>query len=219
MSDVNQDQSSVEPVESQQTLDDVYKEYNVEGVSRQFQAATAPQARPPEQPQSIPDPITEPDRYRSYQAEMVNSQRNVQETLNQYGQVVSSLYQQEVVRNLEADINRAVDVVKSKIDGDIDRDMIEVALDLEARRDPRFRQLFEERQQKPQAWNKALEAFSRKAGDKFAMRADPQLAENQRAIRASQKTQATTRSTSQNDEWANLSPSEFEQKWSQLAEG
>lgn len=212
------EQQNEQTADSQTTLDDVYKQYGVEGVSRQFQAATAPKPLPTEEP-IIPDPVLDPESYKRFQMDQFQRNRQLQESLNQYGSVVSDIVAKEQHRQLEADVNRAVDYVKSKIEGDVDRDLLEVALDLEARRDPRFMQMFEQRGKNPEAWNKALDAFSRKASSKFAMRADPQLVENQRAIKASQQQSGTTRAPAKEDDWEGLSGSEFEAKWRQLAGG
>ncbi len=209
------EQQTEPAADSQPTLDDVYKEYGVEGVAKQFQAATAQQAPSAEEP-DVPDPVVDPDGYKRFQSRQVGEQKKLQESLNQYGSVVTNMVMQEQRRQLEADVNKAVDYVKSKIEGDVDRDMLEVALDLEARRDPRFLQVFADRGKNPQAWNKALDAFSRKASGKFAVRSDSQLAENQRAVKASQQAQATTKAQSVNDEWSDLSPADFDNKWRQM---
>lgn len=217
MSEVNESQNET-TVDSQPTLDDVYKEYGVEGVAQQFQAATAPQAPPTEAPVNVPDPVTDPDGYQRFQVSQFQSQKRLQESLQQYGSAVSSIIEQEQRRQLEADINKSVDYVKSKVEGDVDRDLLEVALDLEARRDPRFLQMFTNRTKNPQAWEKALDAFSRKASGKFALRTDPQLAENQRAIKASQQQSGTTRTPSKNEEWDGLSEQEFQSKWRSIVD-
>jgi hypothetical protein len=209
------EQQTEPAADSQPTLDDVYKEYGVEGAAKQFQAATAQPAPSAEDP-DVPDPVVDPDGYKRFQSRQMSEQKKLQESLNQYGSVVTNMVHQEQRRQLEADVNTAVDYVKSKIEGDVDRDMLEVALDLEARRDPRFLQVFADRGKNPQAWNKALDAFSRKASGKFAVRSDPQLAENQRAVKASQQAQATTKAQSANDEWSELSPADFDAKWRQM---
>lgn len=218
MSEVNESQNET-TADSQPTLDDVYKEYGVEGVAQQFQAATAQQAPPPEAPISVPDPVTDPDGYQRFQSSQFQNQKRLQESLQQYGAAVSNIVEQEQRRQLEADINKSVDYVKSKVEGDIDRYMLEVALDLEARRDPRFLQMFANRGKNPQAWDKALDAFSRKVSGKFSVRTDPQLTENQRALKASQKQSGTTRAASENEEWESLSDQEFQSRWRNLVDG
>lgn len=199
----------------QPTLEDVYREYNVEGVAQQFQPATAPQAPQPESV-NTPDPVTDPDGYRRFQLDQVHRQHALQQSLQQHGSIVQALYADHIRRQLETDVKRAVDYIKPKFGDGVDGELLEVALDNEARRDPRFHQLWENRGKNPAAWQKALDGFAGKYASKFAMRSDPQLAENQRAVRASQEAHASTRAAPATDEWDNLSPSEFEARWRAL---
>lgn len=198
----------------QPTLEDVYREYNVEGVARQFNAATAPKAPQADPvPQDAPDPVTDPDGYRRFQLDQVHRTHSIQKSLQEHGDIVQKLYADHVQKQVETDINRAVDYLKPKFGDGVDNELLEIALDREARKDPRFMQLWENRAKNPAAWQKALDGFAGKYAGKFSVRPDPQLAENQRAARASQGNPTRRAPT---DEWDNLSPGEFEAKWRSL---
>ena len=85
---------------------------------------------------------------------------------------------------------------------DADPDFIEVSIAHRARKDPKFMQLWKNRDQNSQAWNAGLKALANELGEKFSMRADPQLAENLRAAKQSQQSQAV--GTPEEDETAKL---------------
>lgn len=209
------DQVSETPPES--TLEDVYKEFNVEQQAQQFQAATVQNPpiqgfQPPQEP-VVPDPVTEAEAFRRWQLDQFSRTNEAQQTLQAlHGQFQQIAYA-EARRQTETDIGRAVELANKRLNAD--PQMVAVALDLESRRDPRFLKLWEGRNQNPQAWEKALDAWSRKMDGKFAVRADPQLAENQRAVRMSQQAMSGNRAAP-SDDWSNLSKDEFEHRWSQL---
>lgn len=215
MSEQEQVQQNEQTAAPEPTLEDVYKEYNVEGVAQQFQAATAKEAPRPEITDA-PDPVTDPDGYRRFQLDQVHRTHDIQQSLQQYGSTVQALVADQQRRQIEADVKNAVDYLKPKFGDAVDADLLETALDNEARRDPRFLKLWESRGTNPTAWKKALDGFSGKYASKFAVRSDPQLMENQRAIRASQEVHTSNRQAPTNDEWGNLSPAEFESKWRSL---
>lgn len=212
----SQPESTPEP-----TLDDVYKEFGVEQQAQQFQAATAPAPTPqgftpPTEP-NIPDPVTDVDAFRQWQMQQFHQNNSVQKTLQELNGRFQEISQAEHKRQVEADISRAVEIVNKRLAAD--PHLIEVALDLEARKDPRFQKLWEGRRQNPAAWDKALDAWSRKMDGKLAVRADPQLTENQRAARASQQAIGGSRNSSPREEWDRLDAGEFDSKWRALVNG
>ena len=212
---VTQNEQTAEP---QPTLEDVYKEYNVEGVAQQFQAATAKEAPRPEVVDA-PDPVTDPDGYRRFQLDQAHRTHDIQQSLQQYGSTVQALLADQQRRQVEADVKRAVEYLQPKFGDSVDADLLETALDNEARRDPRFLKLWENREANPTAWKKAMDGFAGKYSSKFSVRSDPQLMENQRAIRASQEVHSSARQSQESDEWANLSQEDFSRKWRDLVNG
>ena len=210
------DQASETPPES--TLEDVYKEFNVEQQAQQFQAATAPKPptqgyQPPQEP-VVPDPVTEAEAFRRWQMDQYHQTHQAHQNLSALQEQLQHFSQAEMVRQVQTDIGRAVELVNKRLNAD--PEMVAVALDLESRRDPRFFKLWEGRYQNPQAWDKALDAWSRKMDGKFSVRADPQLAENQRAVRMSQQAMAQAPRRGPADDWDNLGNEDFSHKWNQL---
>ena len=98
---------------------------------------------------------------------------------------------------------------------------MEIALGAEANRDNRFLTIWQNRQKNPQAYDQALKAFSSKLGKKFAMRVDPQIAENQRALKeATSSTKATTAPEQSTDErLSKLVGKDFDRAMARIRQG
>ena len=220
MSDEKEQVSNEQPESTPEaTLDDVYKEFGVEQQAQQFQAATAPMPYQPQAPEApvIPDPVTDVDAFRQWQTQQFHQSNSLQQTLQELNGRFQEISQAEARRQLEGDIQRSVETVNKRLNAD--PQLIEVALDLEARRDPRFLKLWEGRQKNPAAWDKALDAWGRKMDGKFSVRADPQLAENQRAAKVSQQAMGGQRQASAHEDWDNLDAGDFDHKWRNLVNG
>lgn len=193
-------QQSAPEAPQEATLEDVYKTYNVEETAQEFKAQPTQQTQTqqPAQPVqdqhlSIPDPTLDPAGHKAWAAEQ---QRNLG-TLRQALQgVAGEIHKERVARAQaaeEADIKRAVEQVNQHLgDSKLDPDVVEISLGAEARRDPRFLALWNNRQKNPKAFQEGVKAFANKLGKKFAMRVDPQIAENQRALKEATSTKATT---------------------------
>lgn len=182
------------------TLEDVYKTHNVDQMAQEFNARRTEQTPQKPQPQqteqtdlAVPDPTLDPNGYKAYEVRKARDLAQVREALSQVtGQL--SQWQQAAQRQLEeADIRKTVDKVNEHLgDAKLDPDVVEIALGAEARKDQRFLTIWQNRQKNPGAFDAAVKAFSGKLAKKFAMRADPQIAENQRALREATSTKATT---------------------------
>jgi hypothetical protein len=219
----SEDTQTSTPAES--TLDDVYSKYNVEDTAQEFKAQ--PEQRPAPQQQfqpqpvqpvqdqhiSIPDPTLDPAGYKNW---ATDQQRNLG-ALRQALQGVAGEIQKERIARAqaaeEADIKRAVDKVNQHLgDSKLDPDVVEISLGAEARRDPRFLALWNNRAKNPKAFEEGMKAFSSKLAKKFAMRVDPQIAENQRALKEATSTKATTAAEeSETDRIGKLTGAAFEQ--------
>jgi len=210
--------------EKVQTLDDVYKQYNVEEAASDFspQPAQKPRSEPAAQPQpnlgsEIPDPVLDQSGFKAYLAKQDST---VKQTLAGLTQFQQQLYVREQRRLEEADIKSAVQTVKEKI-GDIDEDFVEVALGQKARKDSKFLSIYQNRRKNPQAWNAALAAVATEFKGKYQYRQDSQLAENVRAAKQSTQTTLTTKGTvSDNSIEGRLTraktQSEFDSEWNRI---
>ncbi len=211
-------ESTAEP-----TLQEVYKQYNVEEAASEFNPQRQEPAQPAAQPQSqnlgteIPDPVLDQAGFKSYLAKQALETRQALSTASQFQQ---QLYVAEQRRREEADIKSAVQTVKEKI-GDIDDDFVEVALGQKARKDPKFAAVYQNRGKNPTAWRAALNAVAAEFKGKYQFRQDPQLTENVRAAKQSTQSSLTAKeSASDNPIEDKLSKAktdaEFSREWERL---
>ena len=191
--------STEQPAET--TLDDVYSKYNVEDTAQQFNAQPVqqqPQQQAPAQPVQegnipIPDPTLDPSGYKSWETARYRDQQALRQALTQVAGKLNQYEQAAKQRAEEADIKGAVEQVNQHLgDSKLDPDVVEISLGAEARRDPRFLALWNNRDKNPKAYQEGIKAFSSKLAKKFSMRVDPQIAENQRALKEATSTKATT---------------------------
>ena len=190
------------------SLDDVYSKYNVEDTAQQFSAQ--PETKQPQQQQQqqyqqpqvqpvqegnipIPDPTLDPAGYKSWETARYRDQQSLRQALHTVAGKLNA-YEQAAARQAEeADIKRAVEQVNGHLgESKLDPDVVEISLGAEARRDARFQVLWNNRHKNPKAFQEGIKAFSSKLAKKFSMRADPQIAENQRALKEATSTKATT---------------------------
>lgn len=213
-------QSSPAPAETevkeapQPTLADVAKKYNVEEEVKNFNPQPQP-AQPAPQPverpfvNTVPDPITDPDGWNKYQA----YQRTVIDgTLRELTQTVSEIRKEKEQEKLNVEVNKAVTRVNEKLK--IDPVYAEIMLEKKYRDDPIFKRIWDNRKTNPKALDEALDVIASEGSKVFQVRSDPQLVENQRAAKASQKAMATTQSKSGPDV-ENMTGAEFDRWWAQ----
>jgi len=213
MSEESQVQTEVEP-----SLDDVYKQYNVQEVAETFTATPAPQVQPQAQPQQsfVPDPALDIDGFKRWAQQQGSADQELRQTLTTVNDRLSKFEQERVRVREEADLQKAVGVLKDKVPG-ADDEFLEIALAHKARKDPKLLSIWENRAKNPQALDAALKAVGNEFASKFAMKADPQLAENTRAMKASRDQRATTQAPSVDEKWSN--PDSFAREWDRLVNG
>ncbi len=192
-------------------MEKVYKDFGIEDQANSFQpqsptpaATPAPAATP-----KIPvDPFA-PD-FALHQEKLAHGVSVLTQAQGQAFQKLDALEKRIQQRETEADIKQAVGVIAEK--SGIEPDIAEVALEARARSDPKFLALWNQRHKNPKALSAALQALSGEFKDRFAVKQDPQLVENQRAVKASQQQMATTAARTANDEWADMSPSDRQRR-------
>lgn len=208
------------------TLDDVYKQFNVEETANTFQQQPV-QQQVTQQPQQssapaltgseIPDPILDQNGFRSW---LATQNTDLRKTLGELRTTQQQIVLAEMRRREESDIQSAVRTVKSKF-GEIDDDAVEIALGVKARKDPRFMSIYQNRYRKPEAWNAALNAVANELKGRYTFRQDSQLTENVRAAKQSTQSSLTTKDqANQNPLEDRLSKAqsqrEFDQVWSEM---
>ena len=195
-------------------LEKVYSDFNIEETASTFQQpqSTQPAETPAvqHQPQApkVPDPFD--PNFAAYQQAVAQNMTVLHRSVSEATGKLNALERQLHQRQTESDIKSAVGQIAEK--AGIDPDVAEVALEVKARKDPKFLTVWNNRQKNPKAYSAAIQAFSQEAQQRFTVRQDPQLAENQRAVKVSQQQMATTQARSQNDEWADMTPVERQAK-------
>lgn len=198
-------------------LEKVYTDFGIESEAASFQPQSPAPAQPAA-PASTPAPFKAPDpfspEFGAYQAQLANGVSALHQSLQKTQERLTALDQQLHRRQVEADINSAAKTLAEK--AGIDADVAAVAFEAQARKDPRLLQIWNNRSKNPKAFEAALTALGTEFAQKYAVRQDPQLVENQRAVAASRQTMATTQKTSDADAWAEMSPQERQAKIQQL---
>jgi hypothetical protein len=194
-------------------LDKVYQDFGIEDTASTFQPQSPQPAQQTTQPQppaapKVPDPFD--PNFQQYQAQIANGVSSLHQQLQSTQQKLSQMEANMARRQTEADIKQAVGLITEK--AGIEPDIAEVALEAKARQDPRFLKIWNNRSANPKAFQAALAAVAGEFQQKFTVRQDPQLVENQRAVKAAQQQMATTQKPSQQDEWAGMTPGERQAK-------
>src|SRR3990167_1334920 len=209
-------QQSEAPVETevteatQPTLADVAKKYNVEEEVKNFQPQVQqPVQQPSYAPQpTVPDPITDPDawgKYQAHQATILNG------TLRELTNSVSEIKRNAEQERLNSEVNKAVSRVTEKLK--IEPIYTEILLEKKYRDDKIFKRIWDNRATNPKALEEALDVIASESSKVFQVRPDPQLVENQRAAKASQKAMSSTQIRSDESEVLNMSDGDFDRWW------
>lgn len=225
MSEEQQQVSTEQPASTEapesSSLEQVYSEFNVEAEAQQFQPQVqqAPTQAQPAMPM-IPDPVLDPNGFKSWQAAQTTEMQKKLAGLENFQRqlLVQEINRREVeeVKSLVADANKVVGLPAE------DADLIEFAYAKQVRSDPKFARIYAERAKNPAAWRAASKALNESLAKKYAVRADPQLAENQRAIKQAQQSMATTKPQEGNsleERLANKSGAAFDREWNAIVRG
>lgn len=193
-------------------LEKVYADYKVEAEAESFRPeAPAPQA--PAQTTTAPAPQKfdpfDPN-FPAHMQAVSQAAAQAQSALSNLQGQHTALQRQLHAQRVEADLKQAASSLAEK--AGIDPDVAEVLLESRARKDPKFLSIWNNRSKNPKAFSAAVEALSGETKEKFTVRQDPQLVENQRAVRASQQQMATTAVKTDNDKWSSMTPAERAQE-------
>lgn len=181
-----------EPVVTEQSLDDVIAEYNVQPVET---PAVVEQPSTPETPSKVPTTVDPLDatQFNAY-VEQVNTGQSVLTNQLQEMQTELTNYRQErAASQVDADIKQAVTKVNEGLD--LDPRIVRTHLEIAAQEKPGFKKIWDNREQNPAAFEKALGALSREVGSLYEVKQDPALTENHKAVQQSQQSMAGRSST------------------------
>lgn len=180
----------------------VYKEFGIEDQASQFQPETPTRQAPA--PQAAQPPKFDPfdPNFSANIGNVANGVSSLNNDLQATRREIGTLRQELHHERTEADIKRAVGSIAEK--SGLDPKFAEVAFQLRAKEDPRLLQIWNNRGKNPKALEKAIDAVATEFKQTYTVRQDPQLVENQRAVKASQQQSATTTKETDNDKWSNM---------------
>ena len=173
------------------TLEQVYADHKIEDDAQRFKA----------------------DEFKPVQPVITGDNGEVYKTLNDVTQAVNELRAERQQTSIKSDIASAVSAVEKETG--LSPRLIETHLDLLARDDHRFRQIWINRHVRPQVLQAALKAASAEMMMTYQVRADPDLLANQKAMRTYQSGSSTRQAPSEGG-WDNLSQADFSKKWSSI---
>jgi hypothetical protein len=206
------------------SLDKVYEQFNVDAEAQSFQPQQAQVQQPQQTAQpampAIPDPVLDPAGFKQWQAAQSGEVLRELNGLKQHAlrQMIAEKNRSEAeeVKQLVSQANEVVGLPKE------DADLIEFAYAKKIRDDKKFASVYANRDKNPKTWAAASKAMNESLAKKFSVRADPQLAENQKALKQAQQTSATTKQTSNNPLEERLSGkngADFDREWNKMVRG
>lgn len=204
------------------SLKAIASEFTVEEQANQFTATpSVPQApaaayAPTPPPQYVPDPVTDQEGYKAWVLAQSQRHQQLDSTLREVSSKISAFEQRIQQQKIDADVDRAIEIVNKH--WKVDKDLAEVTLEHEYRKNPSFKRIWDNRDRNPEAFEKALKVVAEKRSAMFQVRQDPQIAENVRAAQSSQRTMATTVKQRPEDEVPD-DPREFDAWWRAKARG
>ena len=207
--------------EPQVTLDDVYKDAGLDKIV-ETQTQPQPQAQPQvqetrQEPSKVPDPY-DTEAFKAYVARLEAGTTALHQNQARIAEYVTRVERDRAKSALESDIKSAVDSVNEIVNHPKPK-VIEAMLDAEARENPKFKALWDNRSKNPAAWEKALQVTAAKFSEDLSVKVDPKLVEAQRARKDSQKQMATTDKEAPDESWNGLKQEDFEHRWNQLVSG
>jgi len=196
------------------TLDDVYRDAGLDKiVETQTQQQPQTQQETRTEPLSVPDPY-DTEAFKAYQARLQAETTALRHNQARLAEYVTKTERERMKSALEGDIKSAVEKVNDTVNHPKPK-VVEAMLDAEARENPKFKALWENRTKNPQAWDNALKVVAKKFSEDLSVQVDPKLVEAQRLRKDSQKQMATTTEVEEsNEKWKD--DSKFDQNWEQL---
>lgn len=183
----------------QQTLEDLYNQYNV-GVQEQPTGAP-PAVEPTPEPTPGTDDVTA-----------------IRHDLAQFRAEREADRQSALQREEESDLKQTVATLSKDAGIEGKESLLRGYLIAKATEDPRLATLWNARKTNPGAWNKAVGILAADVQQAFSV-ANPQLEENQRAMEESQRTQSTSAPTAPEPEKKvmEMPDGDFQRFWDRLS--
>ena len=208
-----------------QSLEDVYQEAGITGVQHQSNAAI--ETRTVEKPAAIEIPNAYDEGHKAFLQSLVDKQAALD--ANQQSFIAEKVSREASAAKAKLDeaVSSAIELCKSTAglddlpyDDKTKTQLIQFELDNRANADPKFKQLFDARDNSPAskaAWNKALVIVSKDIAKKFESKIDPTLVASRKALKAAQHSSATTETEDEGDTGiGSLTGAAFDQAWARM---
>lgn len=162
----------------------------------------------------------EPPKFESSEEGLAWLAKQHSETVAQLQSVSEKLGEREQKEYVDSQMQALETAIKT-IGKEVELDplFIEGALHTTYNRDKNFQKIFDNRDQNPAAYEKALMIVAEQLKAKSAVKHDPQIAEGKRALEQLQKSARTGASNDAMDEAAAMSASDFDRYWERLKSG
>jgi hypothetical protein len=188
----------------------------LEQLASQFQTAPpqpAPEAREPVASQ--PPKFDSPEDYQAWSASQLAT---VSERLNSVNAELEDRKTKEFVETQDKAVNKAIEHIKKDVE--MPESFIEGRLHVKYARDENFRKIFDNRDQNPDAYQRALGVVANELKNDSQWQPDPQSAENSRAIQDLQKNANRAPSNEDpNQKYKEMSAQDFDREWERMKNG
>ena len=201
------------------TVESIAAEYNL---GNQAPEPPTPQPAPVAAPIAVPDPVTDAAGFQAWLGQQAQQTAEMQRTLNDSMSKDQARQEAEQRNRDEQELNALVDKVHGEIGDGVSKNLVKYALADRYNSNPAFKAILDNRNVAPEAMDKALGAIMPELRSEFSIKADPQIAENQRAMSESTSSSRQPQSvpTDERDVGLMRQPqAEFEHNWEKLKNG
>ena len=153
---------------------------------------------------------SKPDNVKDFQ-EFFDKQSKTNEDLQSKVETISKAHDELVNSQHLETVNKEIKGIAEKINEKVggDAELAELFLEKQYNSDPNLKKIWDARKENPDALDKALDIVSKEWAAKNQNLIDPQIAENQRALMASQTTGGRVQQESMDDKYAAMPDGEF----------
>jgi len=167
-----------------------------------------------------PDPVTDPDGFGRWLDQQTQQNAVMRKSLNQTLGELNAQKAREASAREEQELNALVDTVHKGLDEGVSKNHVKYALADRYNSNKAFKAILDNRNASPEAVTKAINAILPELRREFSIKADPQIAENQRAMSDSTSGSVPRNTTDDRDQSMIRQPqAEFEREWQRLKGG
>lgn len=166
------------------------------------------------QAQEVPDNISE---FKDFVKNNSQQTQALEEKVNKISQAHEDLVNSQHREMVNKEIDGAAEKINAAVGGD--QDMARLYLETQYQKDPNLAKVWDNRGENPEALDKALELLGNEWKSKNTNLIDSEVAENQRALQASQKAGGTVQESDLTTKLSNMPDAEFSSHMYKLSRG